>query len=99
VGKWGVNYYTGNDSYDLVNLFGEATVAGAINVTDFMAGDEHILQIDVTLNDGMLFTGSYVYVGSLENLGDCPDYTVWPNKQFTALNTHTYYINYNDIAF
>ncbi len=97
IGKWGVNNYSGTDSYDLVNLFGESIVAGAINVTDFMAGDDHILQIDVTLNDGMLFTASYIYVGPLEGLNNCPDYTIWPNKQFTASNTHTYYINYNDI--
>jgi hypothetical protein len=101
----GTNVYTANDWCDVlgINYFPTTTDfdlsenVGTVHVEVGYPGGVRSLIITVDLNDGMMLTDTYVYVGTLAGLGSlttCPEYWNWPNSDLTTANTKTFTIPY-----
>jgi hypothetical protein len=87
----GVNYFPTNSSFAL------SEGVGSVNVDVGWPNGVRSLIITLELNDGLTFSLTHLYVGSLAGLGnltECPDYGNWPYKDNSNVNTQVFIIPY-----
>jgi hypothetical protein len=101
----GTNVYTANDWCDVLGInyfpttsdFDLSGNVGTVHVEVGWPGGVRSLIITIDVNDGMMLSYTYLYVGTLAGLGSlttCPEYWNWPYSDPTTVNTKTFTIPY-----